>query len=200
MIRRFRQAAMVMLVCAGLALIGVLPGERPRCPRLLGGLGLPRPAESFGCAVFRGGSVVSEWAQHYHLYALVVTMVLVLPWLLGQAARLVPRRVLTDPQRLFSATQRRAAAERAGGRCEMDGLLIWTRCGRPGSHGDHWMPWSRGGATTMDNHVWACAPCNLAKGARVPTFWETARIERRRRRYFSPGGDTRPGARFGVPV
>jgi len=34
---------------------------------------------------------------------------------------------------------------------------------------DHVVPRSRGGATTWDNVVTACAPCNLSKGNRWPT-------------------------------
>ncbi len=34
---------------------------------------------------------------------------------------------------------------------------------------DHVMPRSRGGRTTWENVVSACAPCNLRKGGRVPT-------------------------------
>ena len=34
---------------------------------------------------------------------------------------------------------------------------------------DHVIPRSRGGRTTWDNVVTACAPCNLAKGGRLPS-------------------------------
>ena len=34
---------------------------------------------------------------------------------------------------------------------------------------DHMIPRSRGGRTTWDNVVTACAPCNLRKGHRMPT-------------------------------
>ena len=33
---------------------------------------------------------------------------------------------------------------------------------------DHVIPRSRGGRTTWDNVVAACAPCNLSKGGRLP--------------------------------
>ena len=42
-------------------------------------------------------------------------------------------------------------------------------CGRPEDLTfDHVIPRSRGGRTTWDNVVTACAPCNLLKGGRLP--------------------------------
>ena len=41
-------------------------------------------------------------------------------------------------------------------------------CGRPASTVDHVLPQSRGGATTWQNAVAACAPCNHRKANRTP--------------------------------
>lgn len=124
----------------------------------------------------------------------VVYTVLMLPWLVAMLIATLPRRIHKDPQRLFTVDQRRSGGFRAGDRCEMEGIFL-TRCRRPGEHGDHWFPHSKGGGTTMENFVWACARCNIAKSARVPTFWETTRLEWRRRRYFDHAHTLRPTRR-----
>ena len=107
------------------------------------------------------------------------------------AARPAP----TDPSRLFSAAQRSEGFARAGGRCEMDGIFF-LRCKAKAHHGDHHFPWSRGGSTSMANFVAACARHNTSKGAKVPTFWATVRIEGRRRKYFPQGINVKAGERF----
>lgn len=109
---------------------------------------------------------------------------LVALWLVWKVASLVPRTVHKDPKRLFSSEQRRIGFTRAGRRCEMDGLLVFTRCRRAAEHGDHWIPHSKGGMTNMENFVAACAICNLAKSNRTPSRLETFRLESRRQRYF----------------
>lgn len=38
-------------------------------------------------------------------------------------------------------------------------------------HLDHVMPWSRGGADTVENLVVSCVPCNLAKRDKTITEW-----------------------------
>lgn len=100
-----------------------------------------------------------------------------------------------DPQRSFTSSQRRLGADLAGGRCEME-RFWWFRCTRDGAHGDHFFPWSRGGSSTMTNFVWACAPCNLSKGATVPTIWQKLRIEKRRRKYFPENHPINAGERY----
>lgn len=42
-------------------------------------------------------------------------------------------------------------------------------------HLDHVVPLSRGGSHTPDNVAWACAPCNLSKGAKPLEEWDRAR-------------------------
>lgn len=105
------------------------------------------------------------------------------------------RPVQTDPSRLFSAVQRNEGFNRAGGRCEMDGLLF-TRCKAKAHHGDHHYPWSRGGSTSMANFVAACARHNTSKGAKIPSTWATMRMEVRRRKYFPQGINVKAGERF----
>lgn len=61
--------------------------------------------------------------------------------------------------RKFTDSQKRAAYERQGGKC--------TDCGKrfefEEMHGDHRMPWSRGGHTVPDNLQMLCRLCNLKK-------------------------------------
>lgn len=99
-----------------------------------------------------------------------------------------------DPVRRFSRQQRRDGMARAGGQCEMEAGFR-GRCSRPAEHGDHFFPWSKGGSTNLQNFVAACARCNRAKGARVPSPGQQARLERRRREYVTPSGCVSVGAR-----
>ena len=64
-------------------------------------------------------------------------------------------------KRRFSNRQRMVLALRAGGACERCG----NRLGRE-FHADHVQPFSKGGATTLNNGQALCASCNLRKGAR----------------------------------
>ena len=110
-------------------------------------------------------------------------------------ARDIKRR---DPVRRFSRQQRREGMARAGGQCEMEAGLR-RRCPRPAEHGDHFYPWSKGGSTSLQNFVAACARCNRTKGARVPSPGQRARMERRRREYVAPVGSVSVGARQPLP-
>lgn len=126
----------------------------------------------------------------------IATMVVIAAAVVGLArrrSRAAPEQ--KDPIRAFSTEQRRLGFARADRRCELDGPF-WTRCRRPASHGDHHIPWSRGGATDLDNFVAACQRCNTSKGARIPTLATTLRVQWRRRRYFPPGVSRRPGTRW----
>ena len=122
-------------------------------------------------------------AEYLPLFVLISLLVLVVVARLAVANR--KRRLETDPQRPFTTGQRRLARRLAQGRCEQESLPF-VRCRRIGAHADHWFPWSRGGASTDQNLVWACTRHNLAKSARVPTAFQTLRLEARRARYF-PG-------------
>lgn len=127
--------------------------------------------------------------------ALIVAGVVALPVVVSALVNLVPRSVHKDPQRLFTAAQKRTGNELAGNRCEMESWL-WMRCRGPAEHGDHWFPWSKGGASELGNYVAACARCNMAKSNRIPTRFETLRLERRRSRYYPTGTFTSTGSRY----
>lgn len=115
--------------------------------------------------------------------------------LLRSASRAEPYR---DPQRQFTAAQRRQAFTRAQNRCEMH-VWIFFRCRRPAQHADHWVPWSRGGASSMSNLVAACATCNLRKSNKIPGAIATLMLEHRRRSYIGDLRQARAGAHH-LPV
>lgn len=105
--------------------------------------------------------------------------------------------VAKDPVRMFTSEERAEGFKRTGGRCEFDGWFFkLNRCHRPAAHGDHWQPWSTGGATTMQNFVSACIRCNTSKGAKSPTWGQTVRVAWRRRFYFPKDIRRRPGEKF----
>lgn len=102
-----------------------------------------------------------------------------------------PRR---DPVRWFTPAQRTWARRRAGGQCEYTSW--WRRCQTPAQETDHFVPHSRGGATTIANAVAACRRHNQAKGATVLPWWQAKLLERRRRSYFPPGEPVDVGQRY----
>lgn len=110
-------------------------------------------------------------------------------------ARDVRRR---DPARRFTRQQRREGMARAGGQCEMEAGFR-RRCSRSAEHGDHFYPWSKGGSTSLQNFVAACARCNRAKGARIPSPGQQERLERRRRDYPAPSSSVSVGERQPLP-
>nr|WP_242703548.1 HNH endonuclease signature motif containing protein [Arthrobacter sp. D5-1] len=87
-----------------------------------------------------------------------------------------------DPQRRFTRYQRREGMTRAKGRCELESRY-GKRCTQAAEHGDHFYPWSKGGATSLRNFVAACSQCNRRKGARIPSPGLLRRLERRRASY-----------------
>jgi len=111
------------------------------------------------------------------------------------SARDVRRR---DPVRRFTRQQRREGMARAGGRCELE-AGFGRRCNRPAEHGDHFYPWSKGGSTSLQNFVAACARCNRAKRARIPSPGQQQRMVRRRRDYVSPDASVSVGERQPLP-
>lgn len=129
--------------------------------------------------------------QHPAVSAVAAALVLVLLLRFAVSGRSAPK----DPTRMFSQAQRLEGFARAGGICELDNSWF-IRCRKPAHHGDHWYPWSKGGATSMTNFVAACVRCNTSKGAKLPSFFATQRIEARRRRYFSAGVSTKAGEKF----
>lgn len=99
-----------------------------------------------------------------------------------------------DPQRWFDGSQRAAARARAGSRCE---YTSWgRRCEQPSQEIDHFIPWSRGGATALANAVCACRKHNQRKGGRMPSTFEAFALFWRRRTYFSGQGSPWPGQQY----
>ncbi|MFB9714701.1 HNH endonuclease signature motif containing protein [Arthrobacter methylotrophus] len=78
-------------------------------------------------------------------------------------------------------------------------LAFAGRCSRPAEHGDHFYPWSKGGATSLQNFVAACSRCNRAKGAQIPSPSQQKRLERRRLGYVNARELVRVGERRGLP-
>lgn len=75
--------------------------------------------------------------------------------------------VLSDEEkhlsiRAFTPAMKRGAYERQNGRCGMCDKEFELK----DMHGDHRIPWSRGGKTTAENCEMLCRDCNLAKGNR----------------------------------
>lgn len=103
-----------------------------------------------------------------------------------------------DPIRRFTRPQRREGMARADGQCEMEAGFR-RRCSRQAEHGDHFYPWSKGGSTSLQNFVAACARCNRSKGARIPSPGQQTRIERRRRDYVLADGSVSVGERQPLP-
>lgn len=116
--------------------------------------------------------------------------------LLGVAAAVATSRDVRrrDPVRRFTRQQRREGMLRAGGLCELE-AGFGRRCGRPAEHGDHFYPWSKGGSTSLKNFVAACARCNRAKRAKIPSPTQQRRMERRRREYLPPSVSVTVGER-----
>ncbi|MFF2345111.1 HNH endonuclease [Pseudarthrobacter sp. NPDC058119] len=125
---------------------------------------------------------------------------LVFAAVLGIAAAVITTRDLRrrDPVRRFTRQQRREGMARAGGRCELE-AGFGRRCGRPAEHGDHFYPWSKGGSTSLQNFVAACAGCNRAKHARIPSPSQQRRMEGRRREYLPPSSYFSVGERQPLP-
>lgn len=101
-------------------------------------------------------------------------------------------RAAKDTRRMYTSPERQQGFARSGGQCEYDRWLLF-RCTRTAEHGDHFYPWSKGGATSMQNFVAACVRCNLVKSAHMPSPLMRARIQARRARYFPAGTPTTVG-------
>lgn len=123
------------------------------------------------------GLVFVKYAQQFWPAAVAVLAVLVLTAGVRRA-----RRPVTDPQRVFTPEQKATASARCGYRCEHKSMF-WRRCSTLPTHGDHIVPWSRGGRTDTSNLQMLCAPHNLRKSAKMPSRFYRWRLARRRRRY-----------------
>lgn len=105
--------------------------------------------------------------------------------------------VQVDPQRDFTAPQRRQIHSRAGNRCE-EKPILGRRCQGVGNAADHIVAWSRGGATVVENAQSLCQRCNTRKTNHEVSAFYKYRLTRRRRRYFPEGEERRVSAKFGV--
>lgn len=119
---------------------------------------------------------------------------------LGIAAAVITGRDVRrrDPVRRFTRQQRREGMARADGLCELE-AGFGRPCARPAEHGDHFYPWSKGGSTSLQNFVAACARCNRAKRARIPSPGLQRRMERRRREHLPPSASVSVGERQPLP-
>lgn len=132
-----------------------------------------------------------SWAQEHPVTAVLIVAAVV-TWAILNGSPTPPNRKSKDPARLFSSAQRAEGFDRCGGRCEGE-LLIGVRCRSKANQGDHWLPHSRGGATSMENFVGLCAPCNRSKSARIPSRFATWRLSNRRKRYWADDLSRTPG-------
>lgn len=121
------------------------------------------------------------------------TVILILAALRVRARRRASQA--RDPRRMYSAHDRQIGFERAGAQCEYARWFLW-RCTRTAEHGDHFIPWSQGGATTMANFVASCPRCNTSKGAKMPALIDRVTLQSRRRGYFPHSVPRAAGQRF----
>lgn len=67
-----------------------------------------------------------------------------------------------DPKRCYDGHDKQALYAKTQGKCPYCGTKL-----EKGFHGDHVVPHSRGGRTTLLNGVGACPSCNLSKSNKV---------------------------------
>lgn len=106
-------------------------------------------------------------------------------------------RYIKDPERMFPQYVIFEAKRRCEYRCERVSRF-GRRCtnGEHNGfvlHADHWIPHSKGGASSEGNIVILCSVCNLAKSSEVPFIWQTNRVYSSRLSYMINA--RRPGAR-----
>lgn len=112
-------------------------------------------------------------------------------WILNRSFRKARKVRAQALGRNFPSEIKAAGNKRAGYQCEFSNGL--SRCKNRAEHGDHFYPWSKGGASTLRNYVASCSQHNLSKGSKMPSSVEKARIEARRKRYFMPLTDRTAG-------
>lgn len=102
----------------------------------------------------------------------------------------VPKLVNSD--RLFDSSQRKEGHARAGNQCEYTHTKTKQRCTNRAEEGDHFYPYSKGGATSLKNFVSACKWHNQKKSG---DLWEheKPKIESRRTNYFPRTADITVG-------
>lgn len=91
-----------------------------------------------------------------------------------------------DPLRAFSLQDKATVSAWCGGRCEHKPLLL-PRCRAGGTAGDHLIPHSKGGPTTLENLQMLCPRHNLRKSNKMPSRLYLYRLAARRRGYFPAG-------------
>ncbi|MFC6714273.1 HNH endonuclease [Branchiibius cervicis] len=91
-----------------------------------------------------------------------------------------------DPLRVFSQQDKATVSAWCGGRCEHKSLLL-PRCRARGTAGDHLVPHSKGGPTTLENLQMLCTRHNLRKSNKTPSRLYLYRLAARRRAYFPDG-------------
>jgi len=86
-----------------------------------------------------------------------------------------------DIKRVYSSKEKQLASKLCNNRCE--GTRVFGRCNYRGKNlqGDHWYPYSRGGATTVKNLVMLCPKCNQSKSNKIPSRFQTIALRLRRR-------------------
>lgn len=87
-----------------------------------------------------------------------------LDFVLRQLLENFPDLPTKDNQRDFTHPQRLAIFRRDKGICQLRVRCEGARVTWDSWHCDHRVPWSQGGATTVENGMVACPACNLAKG------------------------------------
>ncbi len=89
------------------------------------------------------------------------------------------RRVKKDGKRAFSPAQRAQIFEACGGRCEYPRFLL-GRCRRKATQADHIYPWSKGGATAVENGSGLCGMHNRLKSNKIPSRSYVRRLAKSR--------------------
>jgi hypothetical protein len=74
----------------------------------------------------------------------------------------IPRK---DNQRSFTTAQRLAVFRRDKGICQLSVKCDGAKVAWDDWHCDHFVAWTKGGQTTVENGRVACSACNFAKGA-----------------------------------
>jgi len=126
---------------------------------------------------------IVDFARHSPVLAFLVVLVAVAG--MAESMRVAIHTGPKDPSRRFNRSQRAFILDRAGYRCEHDGLF--GRChATTNLEADHIHPHSRGGWTHVDNGQALCKLHNRQKLAFIPYNFQLRRLERRRAAYFPP--------------
>lgn len=122
--------------------------------------------------------------------AVPVLLVAVLVWLPmpGRGPGVLSRR---DWSSVFSPSVKLHIFDRAGGRCEAAGLVVWGRCRGAAQEADHVYPWSKSGPSVVSNGQALCAKHYRRKFDLTPPWWYVWGLEHRRLDYFPTGVDVR---------